>query len=78
MVGKVEREVGGRGRERGEGSGEKEDFLLLPMLLHESLAYFFFYYQYQYYQIVCFLKISIFKKLVLLDFEFEVIIDFAH
>lgn len=42
VVGKVEREVGGRGRERGEGSGEKEDFLLLPMLLHESLAYFFF------------------------------------
>lgn len=43
VVGKVEREVGGRGRERGEGSGEKEDFLLLPMLLHESLAYFFFF-----------------------------------
>lgn len=43
MVGKVEREVGGRGRERGKGSGEKEDFLLLPMLLHESLAYFFFF-----------------------------------
>lgn len=54
MVGKGKKEVGSRGREREEGSGEKEDFLCLPMLLQESLAYFFlFYYQYQYYQIMC-------------------------
>lgn len=54
VVGKGKKEVGSRGREREEGSGEKEDFLCLPMLLQESLAYFFlFYYQYQYYQIMC-------------------------